>query len=93
MEGGVQVVDITVGDMGYEPGRIELKAGVPAKLVFTRTADTDCAKQVQIPSFDIPKTDLPLNEPKAIEFTPGEGGDFTFVCGMDMMKGTIVVKS
>lgn len=93
MEDGVQVVDVTVGRMGYEPREIALEAGVPARLVFTRTIEGDCPSQVQVPAFGVEKTDLPMNEPVTVEFTPGEAGTFQFVCGMDMMEGTIVVQS
>ena len=92
MQDGVQVAHITVGEMGYSPRSIHLQAGVPARLVFTRTLESSCAEQVQVPSFGIEKTDLPLNEPVALTFTPDEGGEFAFVCGMGMMKGTVMVK-
>ena len=91
MQSGVQVVRITVGASGFEPQKLELKAGVPARLLFTRTTDGTCAKQVQIPEFGIGKTDLPLGEPVAIEFTPEKTGPFTFACGMDMLKGSLIV--
>ncbi|MGI9174334.1 MAG: cupredoxin domain-containing protein [Rhodothermales bacterium] len=93
MEDGVQVVDVTVGQMGYEPQEIRLQAGVPARLVFTREIEGDCPSQVQVPAFDVAPTDLPMNEQVAVEFTPDEAGTFQFVCGMDMMKGTLVVSS
>ena len=93
MEDGVQVVDVTVGQMGYEPLRIQLEAGVPARLVFTRTVEGECPSQVQIPAFGIEPVDLPMNEPTAIEFTPDEAGTFQFVCGMDMMEGALLVSS
>lgn len=93
VEDGVQVVDVTVGQMGYEPKQITLEAGVPARLVFTRHIEGECPSQVQIPAFDVATTDLPMDEPVAIEFTPDESGNFTFACGMGMMKGTLVVES
>ena len=93
IEDGVQVVEITAGPDGYRPGEIVLQADMPARLIFTRTTDSECLQQVQIPEFGIGKTDLPMNEPVAIEFTPGESGEFTFVCGMDMQRGALVVKS
>ncbi len=89
----VQVVEITVGPEGFQPERVELEAGIPARLIFTRTTDATCAKQVQIPAFDVEKTDLPLNEPVTIEIMPPEAGTFTFACGMDMLAGAIVVKA
>lgn len=93
VEDGVQVVDIEIGQRGYTPGRIRLEAGVPARLVFTRRIEGECPSQVQIPAVGIAKTDLPMNEPVAIEFTPEEAGTYTFTCGMDMMEGTLVVAS
>ena len=44
-------------------------------------------------SLDVPVTDLPLNESVAVEFTPTEGGEFEFVCGMDMQRGSIMIRS
>jgi plastocyanin domain-containing protein len=35
---------------------------------------------------------LPLNEPVAIEFTPAKTGDIAFACGMNMLKGVVVVQ-
>ena len=92
MEDGVQVAHVEAGMSGYAPGRVELEAGVPARLVFTRTVESDCMEHVQIPALGVERTRLPLNEPVAVEFTPEEGGDYTFVCGMDMVSGTLVVK-
>ena len=93
MEDGVQVVEIEAGPYGYEPASVALEAGVPARLVFTRTVDSDCSSQVKVPAFDVAATDLPMDEPVAVEFTPTQGGDYTFVCGMDMQRGTLVVQS
>lgn len=91
MVDGVQVVDIVAGPQGYVPRRVALDAGVPTRLVFTRTVDSACSSQVQIPALDVEATDLPMDEPTAVEFTPQDGGDYTFVCGMGMQEGTLVV--
>ena len=93
MEGGVQVVEIEAGRMGYAPKQIALEAGVPARLVFTRTVEDECSSQITLPAYGVTTTDLPLNEPVAIEFTPTEAGEVQFVCGMDMQRGTIAVVS
>ncbi len=90
---GVQVVRIEVTASGYRPQRIQLQEGVPARLIFHRTVEGECTEQVQIPDWGIEKTTLPLNEDYAIEFTPTMDGTFTFACGMDMLKGTLVVGS
>ena len=90
---GVQVVEIEAGKMGFMPNKIALEAGVPARLIVTRTVDSACSEQIQIPSMGVEPIDLPLGEPVAIEVTPDEKGDFTFLCGMEMQKGTLVVKT
>lgn len=38
------------------------------------------------------KRALPLNEPVTIEFIPGETGDLSFACGMNMLRGVVVVQ-
>lgn len=88
---GVQEQRITVGPEGFEPARVELVAGQPARLLFTRTTDQTCATEVKAPGVGVASTDLPLNETVAVEFTPGEAGSYTFACGMDMIEGTLVV--
>lgn len=92
VEDGTQTVEITVGPSGFEPDAIRLEAGVPARLAFTRTTDRTCATEVQVPAFGVEKTPLPLNEEVLIAFTPEETGTFAFTCGMNMMRGTIVVE-
>ena len=93
IEGGVQTAEIAVGAEGYEPASVALRAGVPARLVFTRTTDDTCGKTVHSEVLGIPETRLPLGQSVPIEFTPDEAGQFTFACGMDMMEGTVVIRS
>lgn len=93
MTEGVQVVEIEVGTSGYAPDRFALTPGVPARLVFTRTAEASCIEHVSIPDFGVDKTELPLGERKVIEILPEEEGEYTFVCGMDMLEGALVVSA
>jgi hypothetical protein len=87
--GGAQTATISIGEAGYEPARLTLRAGVPARLTFIRTTDKTCGTEISFPALDI-KRALPLNEPVAIEFTP-KAGELAFTCGMNMLKGAIVV--
>jgi membrane fusion protein, heavy metal efflux system len=87
----VHAAKIAVTDQGFEPAKVTLKAGTPAKLTFIRTSDKTCATEVAFPSLKL-KRALPLNEPVDVEFTPSATGDITFACGMDMLKGTVVVQ-
>jgi RND family efflux transporter MFP subunit len=90
-ETGAQAVTVRVTDTGFQPNRIELKRGIPARLTFVREIEETCATSVMIPEFNI-KQDLPLKEPVLLEFTPAKAGAFDFTCGMKMLTGKIVVR-
>jgi hypothetical protein len=87
----VQGAKIVVTEQGFEPAKVTLRAGAAARLTFIRTTDKTCGTEVVVPSLDIKRT-LPLNEPVVIEFTPAKTGDIAFACGMNMLRGTIVVR-
>ena len=88
---GIQTATIRVTEKGFEPDKVRVRAGSPARLTFVRTTDTTCGTEVAFPSLNITRA-LPLNEPVAVEFTPPKSGDVTFACGMNMLKGIVVVQ-
>lgn len=88
--GRVQSASVTVTEAGYQPASLTLQPGVPARVTFTRKTDATCGTEVVMPAYDINKK-LPLNTPVVVEFTPKEG-EFTFTCGMDMLKGKVIVR-
>jgi plastocyanin domain-containing protein len=85
-----QVVTIEIKSKGFEPDSLKLKAGVPAKVTFVRKTDETCAREVVIKDYGIERK-LPLNEPVIVELTPRKG-EFTFACGMNMLKGKWIVE-
>ena len=87
----VHTARISVTPQGYQPASITVKGGRPIKLTFTRTSDNVCGTEVRFPSMSL-KRALPLNQPVDIEFTPSTSGDITFVCDMNMLKGTVIVQ-
>lgn len=87
----VQNVRINLTERGYEPETFRLKKGVPARLTFVRTTEDDCGKELVIPAYNI-RRELPLNRPVTVRFTPRKSGSFNFVCGMDMLRGKIIVR-
>lgn len=87
---GAQTATVEINSKGFDPGSLKLKADVPAKVTFVRKTDEGCAKEVVIKEYNINRA-LPLNEPVTIEFTPRKG-EFTFACGMNMLKGKLIVK-
>src|SRR5262249_29165703 len=87
---GAQTATVEVTDKGFEPSSLKLKAGAPAKVTFVRKTDETCAKDVVIKDYNINRK-LPLNDPVTVEFTPRKG-EFSFACGMDMLKGKLIVE-
>jgi hypothetical protein len=87
----VQSAKIVVTERGFEPAKVTLRAGAPARLTFIRTTDNTCGTEVVLPSLNI-KRALPLNKPVDIDFTPAKSGELAFACGMNMLRGTIVVQ-
>lgn len=86
-----QTAKVAVTENGFEPEKLRLRAGVPAQLTFIRTTDKTCGTEVVFPSLNI-KRALPLNQPVVIEFMPAKAGDIAFACGMDMLKGVVIVE-
>jgi RND family efflux transporter MFP subunit len=86
----VQSAKVVVNEQGFEPARVALRAGTLARITFLRTTDKTCGTEVVFPSLNI-KRALPLNRPVDIEFTPRNAGEIAFACGMNMLKGVVVV--
>ncbi len=84
-------VTITASDEGYTPSAIEVKAGQPLTLVFTRTTTSECLEELLIPSQKVKKA-LPVNQPVEVSFTPDKAGVVEFTCGMEMFRGTIAIR-
>ena len=89
--GQEQTARIAVTTNGFEPSSINLRPNVPAKLTFIRQTDQTCAKSVVIPEYKI-NQEPPLNKPVVVTFTPTKTGEFGFACGMNMLKGKVVVR-
>lgn len=88
-ETGVQEIKITVRG-GYSPDVIVVKQDKPVRLDFYRDETASCSEQVVFGDFGIAR-DLPAFKTTPIEFTPDKAGEFTFVCGMNMMRGKLIV--
>jgi len=89
-ESGVQEIKVTVKG-GYSPDVIAVKQGKPVRLDFYRDETASCSEQVVFGDFGIVR-DLPAFKTTPIEFTPDKAGEFTFTCGMNMMRGKLIVE-
>lgn len=88
-ESGVQEIKVTVKG-GYSPDVIVVKQGKPVRLDFYRDETASCSEQIIFGDFGIARN-LPAFKTTPIEFTPTKPGEFTFTCGMNMMRGKLVV--
>lgn len=88
---GVQKIKVTVKG-GYSPDVIVVKQGRPVRLDFYRDETASCSDRVIFGDFGIAR-ELPAYKTTPIEFTPDKPGEFTFTCGMNMMRGKLVVEA
>lgn len=89
-ESGVQEINITVKG-GYSPDLIVVKEKLPVRLEFYRDETASCSEDVVFGDFGIARH-LPAFETTRIEFTPDKPGEYTFTCGMNMIRGKLVVE-
>lgn len=87
---GVQEVRVIVKG-GYSPDVIVVTQGAPVKLDFYRDETASCSEEIVFGDFGIARH-LPAFQTTTIEFTPEKSGEFTFTCGMNMMRGKLVVE-
>lgn len=89
-EGGA--VAITADEKGFSPSEVHATQGVPLTLVFTRTSDNTCAKEVVFPELKV-RRPLPLNQAVAVALPTQVAETYRFQCGMAMWEGTVVIKA
>ena len=87
---GVQEIDITVKG-GYSPDVVVVREGAPVRLNFYRDETDSCSDRVIFGDFHIAR-ELPAFKTTPVEFTPERAGEFTWTCGMSMMRGKLVVE-
>ncbi|MEO5816353.1 MAG: cupredoxin domain-containing protein [Gemmatimonadaceae bacterium] len=90
-ESGVQEIRITVKG-GYSPDLIVVKQNRPVRLDFYRDETASCSEEVVFGDFGIARA-LPAFKTTSIEFVPDKVGEFTFTCGMNMIRGKLVVEA
>jgi len=88
--GGVQAVQVRVKD-GYDPDVIVVEKGRPVRMEFYRDETASCSDTVLLGDFGIARP-LPAFQTTSVEFTPEKAGEFTFTCGMNMLRGKLIVE-
>ncbi len=88
---GVRQVSIVISGGDYQPASVNVARGVPVRLNFTRDDKPTCGETVVFPKLNIRK-DIPVNQVTSIDLTPTEAGQLEFTCGMNMMRGSLIVQ-
>ena len=87
-EGALKIV---VSENGFTPQEISFKQGQPLKLAFYRADAKNCGGEIVFKDLKIKKK-LPVGKVILVDVPTDNTGEISFVCGMDMMKGKIVVQ-
>lgn len=91
---GVQEFTLVVTPGGYDPLRIQLKAGVPVKMNFRAIGQVGCGKELIFPIADNQVLEGKLKteaDNDLLEFTPQQPGSFEFHCSHQMYRGLLTV--
>ncbi|MEK6372239.1 MAG: cupredoxin domain-containing protein [Acidobacteriota bacterium] len=75
----------------FTPASVTLKAGQPARLHFRRGDKATCADEIVFPDLNIRKK-IAANQTVTIDVPAQQARTLRFACGMDMMRGTVVVQ-
>ena len=87
---GVQTVRIVVKG-GYSPDVVVVRKGRPVRIDFYRDETDSCTDRVLFGDFGIARA-LPAFKTTSIELLPDKVGEFTFTCGMNMVRGKLIVQ-
>jgi thiol-disulfide isomerase/thioredoxin len=87
-------IAIEANDDGYVPARVEIERGRTTTLVFKRTTKHTCATEVvfTMPDGTRVEKELPLDVEVEVPLRFEKPGEIRYSCGMDMFRGTIVVR-
>lgn len=89
-QGGAQHVRVIVKG-GYDPSVIVAERGRPLRIDFYRDENAGCSDTVVFGDFGISRPLAPFRT-TAVELTPDKTGEFTFTCGMNMLRGKLIVR-
>lgn len=80
---GVQLIDMRIVDLQYEPHIFTVVQGLPVEWRIDASQARGCAQFLIAPALDL-RAILSTTEPTVLTFTPEEVGEIEFNCGMGM---------
>lgn len=81
-----------VVERGYHPGRILIGEGERVRLKILRREAGGCSRELVLPAFGI-RRELPQGTEVTIDLPALAAGEYAFTCGMNMMRGSLVVEA
>lgn len=82
---------VIVSKNGYEPSTVTFAKGEPVKIAFYRTDSENCGGEVVFKAANISKK-LPVGELVVVDLGEVKGNELSFACGMNMLKGKVLVQ-
>lgn len=83
---------ITVSKAGFTPAEITLDRSKFTKLAFLRTDSENCGNEIVFKDLNITQ-ELPVGEVVLVDLPENlKGKTLNFACGMDMLKGKLIVQ-
>ena len=74
----------------YKPNRIEVRQGERVRLKILRKEYNGCTREIVFPKLNI-RRELPTSKIVYIDLPALQAGEYEFKCGMNMVRGTIIV--
>lgn len=90
-DAALRTIDIKISGSAYIPAAVNVAKGEKVRLNFTRDEKPTCGDTVVFPTLNI-KKEIPVNQVTSIDITADKPGDLEFTCGMNMLKGKVVVQ-
>lgn len=85
-------VKVLVTEKGFEPSRVDAKAGEKLVLQVTRKTEATCAHRILVPDQQV-DVELPLDKEVEAPVDAAKAGTIRFGCQMGLMiSGAVVVK-
>lgn len=86
---GAREIEIVVEGQ-YSPAQIVVSQGEQVRLKFVRKEWNGCTRELVFPGLGL-RRELPTNKPVVVELPPLAPGEYEFRCGMNMIRGVVVV--
>ena len=86
----VREIEIIV-KAGYQPDRITIREGERVRLRFVRHEEGGCTREVVFPALKI-RRELPPHTTVVIDLPALKAGEYEFHCGMEMIRGAVIVR-